>query len=90
MNKPTGSIYNFPNPVHNSTIFEYTIEESSDIEIIIYSLTGNIIDVISEGSVTAGTHKVNWTNNLLSPGIYIYSLVSNGTPTTSKQLTVIK
>lgn len=90
IDQPTGNIINFPNPVRNSTTFEYTNNETSNIEIVIYSLTGNIVDVISEGYVTSGTHKVSWNNNLLSPGIYIYSLVSDGIPTSSKQLTVIE
>ena len=86
----TGTIFNYPNPVSNSTVFSYNLDQSSTVEIIIYSLTGQVIDVIEEGSMTKGNHKVSWNNQGLSSGIYIYSLVTNGTLVESKQLTIIE
>ncbi len=83
----TGSISNYPNPVGSTTVFSYNISHNSDIEIRIYSLTGEVVDVIEQGTVSSGNHKAEWNNPGLASGLYIYSLISDGVVVESRKLT---
>ena len=52
---------------------------SEDIELYVLDLTGTKIKTLFEGKYSQGFHSVEFSNNQLSSGIYLYKLVtSNG------------
>ncbi len=74
---------NIPNPVNNSTMISYFLEEAGNVEIEITDMFGRNIRTLVSGSVPAGMNKVVWdglNNNgsQLASGTYIYSLKYNG------------
>lgn len=69
----------FPNPAVNSTVIEYTLEENSkNVSIVVFDLTGRkLINNVYEEQ-NAGTYKVTLATENLAAGSYLYQLNANG------------
>ena len=72
----------FPNPLINSTLFTYQVNENSKINLSIFDETGRLVNTLLNEQQSVGTHHYNWVGddsngNMLSGGIYYYSLTSN-------------
>jgi len=63
-------ISNKPNPVSYSTIFEFSLENNGDAEILVYSLTGELVARTAKGFYKAGTFKVSFDASDLTSGVY--------------------
>ena len=87
----------YPNPFNPSTTINYTLEENSEVSIIVYDLMGREVrTLVNEFQLSNGgsTHSVVWngTDNsgqMASSGIYIYRMVSNDF-TKSHRITLMK
>ena len=51
---------NYPNPFNSGTFIDFTLPETSDIEISIYNAVGQKIAVLERGEFDAGYHKTHW------------------------------
>ena len=67
---------NYPNPFNPSTSIEYSLSKSTDLEITIYNLLGEKIQVLFSGRQEAGNHSVEFSGKDLPSGIYLYLLKS--------------
>lgn len=72
-------IFNYPNPVRNSTTIEYNLEQAAYVTLRIYDMVGNEIKVVQDGYQSAGTQKVEWNakNDAgidVGAGSYLYEL----------------
>lgn len=70
---------NYPNPFNPFTTIQYTIDQRSEVSIVIYDLLGNKIKTLVNEVKLPGQYGVLWNgeNNLgqpVSSGIYIYVL----------------
>jgi flagellar hook assembly protein FlgD len=70
---------NYPNPFNPTTTLQYGLPEASDVDLMIFDITGRKIKSWHISSQQAGWHKVIWngTNQYdqqISTGVYIYSL----------------
>jgi len=65
---------NYPNPFNGSTTIQYSIPSNGKVNLAVYNLIGQEIDVLVNGNKTPGHYKINWTNSQLSTGVYIYRL----------------
>lgn len=75
------NIYNFPNPVTDQTSFSYQLSENSDVDLKVYSRSGQLIWERSfasggEGG-KSGFTRINWNGqdsggNALPNGVYFY------------------
>ncbi|MCD6163215.1 MAG: VCBS repeat-containing protein [candidate division Zixibacteria bacterium] len=66
-----GSVYNYPNPASNSTIFRYYVDEPANITISIYDMTGELVDELTscaEGGTVAD--EIEWDCSEFASGIY--------------------
>ena len=87
----------YPNPFNPSTTINYTLEENSEVSIIVYDLMGREVrTLVNEFQLSNGgsAHSVVWngTDNsgqMASSGIYIYRMVSNDF-TKSHRITLMK
>ncbi|MBS3741903.1 MAG: T9SS type A sorting domain-containing protein [Candidatus Cloacimonetes bacterium] len=79
-------LQNHPNPVRESTTFNYHIVKGEDqpVEIEIYNVQGRLVDY-----VTGNDGKAVWNPKDIQSGIYFYRL-SNSDKTASKKLLIIK
>jgi hypothetical protein len=72
--QPTVSIY--PNPIVSHTTFNFRLQESSDVKLMVFNSLGQGIATILDESLDKGNHLVTWNAENISPGIYFYRLSS--------------
>ncbi len=73
----------FPNPFHNQTTIEFSLPESSTIQINLYNLNGQLVKTVFPHTlVNKGPHQLKLTAKHLNPGVYFLSL-----QTATKRLT---
>jgi len=70
---------NYPNPFNPTTTLKYNLPETSDITLNIFDITGRNIKQWSVSNQQSGWHEVIWDGtdthgNIVSTGVYIYSL----------------
>lgn len=65
---------NYPNPFNPSTTIEYELPKEEYVRLMIYDLTGREVRLLSDGMQSAGKHKISYTPDGLSSGIYFYQL----------------
>jgi hypothetical protein len=72
---------NFPNPFNGTTIIPFELEETAQIALKVYDVSGRLVNELVTGEKPSGIYHVEWDGkNLLgmnvSSGMYIYSLQS--------------
>ena len=85
---------NYPNPFNPTTTFSYVVPRSSEVAIAIYNIRGELVRTLESGYQNVGRHQVIWnglddSGEIMSSGIYIYSLTS-ASQTISKQMLFLK
>ena len=79
---PTNKTYqfelaqNYPNPFNPTTTIQFSIPETSFIELSVFDILGRKVAKLVEGKFEVGTHKVTFDATNLSSGIYFYKLKS--------------
>ena len=93
--KPSGFILhpNYPNPFNNSTTISFELEESENISLNIYSITGQEITSLARGLFPAGFHSLRWdgkdrNRRTVPSGIYLYRLTTSRASESQKMLYV--
>jgi hypothetical protein len=77
---------NFPNPIIDGhTTINYAIENSSNVNFMLWDMNGRLISEINEGFKNAGNYTII-LDQKLEAGTYIYSLSSNGKRLTKKMI----
>ena len=70
---------NYPNPFNPATTIEFDLPVSGDVKLSIYNLLGEEVATLINGNLEAGKHSVVWegmnnSKNLVSSGVYFYSI----------------
>ncbi len=70
---------NYPNPFNPSTAIQFDLPEAVEVELTIYSLSGQRIATLMNENLEAGSYEVKWNGkdtfgNEVSSGIYLYQL----------------
>ncbi len=70
---------NYPNPFNPSTAIQFDLPEAAEVELAIYSLSGQRIATLINGDLEAGSYEAKWNGkdafgNAVSSGIYLYQL----------------
>ena len=68
---------NYPNPFNPTTTISYTLPSRSRVSLDIYDVLGRSVDQIDLGTLSSGTHDVEYDGSSLSSGVYFYRLVSD-------------
>lgn len=69
---------NFPNPFNPSTRIAYNIPEATDVQLKVYTVTGQEIATLVNGVQAAGRHEVVFDATNLASGRYFYRLQAGG------------
>jgi hypothetical protein len=77
---------NFPNPFNPSTQIAYALDRPQDVQLAVYSLTGERVAVLVDGNQRAGEHKVRFDAAGLPSGIYVCRLKTHDAVLTRKML----
>lgn len=79
---------NMPNPFNDNSTVQFSLETARHIAFEVYDVQGRMIEAIDMGTLPAGTHQVELSSGLLSPGIYTYTLIANEDIRLSKKMVV--
>ena len=79
----------YPNPFNPVTNISYYLNESADVEIIIYDLAGRKVQTLDNSFKESGEYTVSWDASNHSSGIY-YIQISNGEMLKTQKMTLIK
>jgi hypothetical protein len=77
---------NRPNPFNPSTTIEFTLPSSAPVRLDVYSISGQKIATLVNGSLSAGNHSVIFDGSKYSSGVYFFRFESPGLTTTGKML----
>jgi hypothetical protein len=80
---------NYPNPFNPSTTIEFSLPKSVHVELRIYDLKGQEIQVLVNDRKEAGEHSVDFNAVNLQSGVYFYQLRA-GDFVQTKKLIVVK
>jgi hypothetical protein len=75
-----------PNPAVGNTTLNLNINTSGPLQIVAYSRQGKLVEVIYNNTIQKGSHKINWSTENLSAGVYIIKARMEGI---SKNISVI-
>lgn len=68
------SVENYPNPFFDQTMVDFNLPASGDVQIILYDILGQQIEVIADNYFNEGNNSVSFSANGLTNGTYIYKL----------------
>ena len=69
---------NYPNPFTDATTLPFSIRGTADVRMEIYDLLGRKVDVLTDQTYAAGTHRVQWNANGQASGVYFARMSVNG------------
>ena len=69
-----------PNPVSQSTIVSFSLNQPEKISANIYDITGRLVKNLFDGNVNPGNHQIEWnvTDGGIDNGIYLLNFNGNG------------
>ena len=82
-------LQNYPNPFNPSTKIDFTIPQSSFVNIKVYNILGEKVATLVNETKAPGNYKVNFNAANLPSGIYFYKLHA-GSFTESKKMILLK
>ncbi len=65
---------NHPNPFNPATTISFTMPEESHVKLEIFNITGQKVETLVNGTVSAGVHSVIWDGTDVASGIYFYRI----------------
>jgi hypothetical protein len=65
---------NYPNPFNPTTVINYELPNSTNIDLSVYNLLGQKIVTLVSGQQNAGYHSIEWNALHLSAGAYFIKL----------------
>lgn len=81
---------NFPNPFNPSTLINYVIAKDGNVKLNVYDVTGRLAAVLVNSYKNRGSYSVEFDagNNLLSSGVYYYTIESGDFIETKRMLLI--
>jgi hypothetical protein len=61
----------YPNPFNPVTSMQLALDADGYTSVKVYNLMGQIVDVIHEGMLNAGFHKLTWNAEVIPSGVYL-------------------
>ena len=68
----------YPNPINGSATLTYVLPETERVQLSLYSLRGELVQLLFNGTQAAGMHLVDWQVSDLPPGMYFMSIETVG------------
>jgi len=79
----------YPNPFNPSTTFSYVLAETNEVDLSVYSITGQLVESLVDSRQDAGSYSLIWDASLQPSGLYFLRLQA-GNETFNQKLMVIK
>ena len=70
----------YPNPFNPSTTFSVFIPSEGFVNLSVYNVMGQLVDVLQSGNMADGYHSITWNASSMTSGVYFVRVESlNGT-----------
>ena len=79
---------NYPNPFNPSTTVTFGIPENADVQVIIYDMVGNKVEVLVNDNLSAGYHTYSWNAANHASGIYFCQMTTGKFTSVNKMLLI--
>jgi photosystem II stability/assembly factor-like uncharacterized protein len=84
---------NYPNPFNPTTIIKFQIVKNSFVTLKVYDILGKEVATIVKEKLSAGEYEIpfsinQYSRNLLSSGVYFYTIVAENFISTKKMLLI--
>ena len=76
----------FPNPSNEIVYYDFTLEESLDLKILIFSIDGRLVDILYEDYVKSGPQRLSFDIQSLKVGTYFLVIENNGSNIYTKKI----
>jgi len=83
---PFTVLKNYPNPFNPQTTIEFVLPDESQVELSVFNISGQKIDVLIDSFIEGGKHSVVWNASEMPSGVYFYRLKAYGISVTRKML----
>ncbi|MDI6401519.1 cellulase family glycosylhydrolase [Balneolaceae bacterium ANBcel3] len=80
---------NYPNPFNPSTTISFHLPERSDVELTVYNMLGQRVQILVQENKPGGRHTVTFDAKGHSSGVYMYRIRA-GNHTSSRTMTFVK
>jgi len=80
---------NYPNPFNPATTIFFVLSQPSAVRLEVFDIQGRRVEVLTNRTLNAGEHRINFDASGLASGMYIYKLRA-GSFEQSKTMTLIK
>ena len=67
---------NYPNPFNPTTNIEFDLKKASSVKLVIYDVTGKVVETLVNKKLEAGTYQVSFDASKLNSGVYFYKLTT--------------
>ena len=74
----------YPNPFNPSTSLGVYIPSDGFVSVNVYNIMGQLVDVLHNGNMSAGTHSMVWDASNMTSGVYFVRAESLGSVSTQK------
>jgi photosystem II stability/assembly factor-like uncharacterized protein len=78
--------HNYPNPFNPQTTIEYSLPERTQVSLTVYSLLGQLVQTLVDEPQGAGVHRIRFSGDGLSSGVYFYRLVAGTRAVTHRMI----
>lgn len=65
---------NYPNPFNPETVIRFALPESRRVRLTVHDLLGREVAVLTDGTMPAGVHGVEWNAASMPSGVYFYRI----------------
>ncbi|GJQ64386.1 MAG: hypothetical protein SCALA702_34390 [Melioribacteraceae bacterium] len=79
---------NYPNPFNPITTISYSLQESGNVNLRVFDITGKEVCLLVNEVQEAGLHSVEFNAKALSSGVYFYRIISDDYIETKKCLLI--
>jgi hypothetical protein len=86
---PLGVNQNMPNPFSDFTRINYAINESQNLNLVVYDMNGRVVNTQNLGFQTAGEYTTQVNASELSSGTYFYQISGEKTKSEMRKMIVV-
>lgn len=79
---------NYPNPFNPGTQINYALNEATNVSLVVYNLSGQLVSRLVQGNQNPGNYSVYFNASNLPTGVYLYRLTTNQHVQTKKMLLI--
>ena len=79
----------YPNPFNPTTSLNINLDAASYVSVKVFNVMGQLIDTVTEGQMTVGTHAINWDASSVASGVYFIN-TEVGSSLSSQKVMLLK